>query len=291
MKYNINLEYKNKFYTIFLIGYTSEGGFFVKDLINDSKNFLIIKMLIPGSKSRKVGTHMIPMEKGEYWRTSKSPKLTHHLDGLTQISGEGIVSGFYKFFSGHKGVSTQSMDLYKRNNDGGPVLGFHLKNLPLEVKSKIKNTIQISRGEQIIDFHEKPKDEEDYCFSLEFFYLPKDIPNEYLNLSKGTIKFQHPNYGIVPLKYIPAPKHAPGVIGIFTTIMSKGESDKQFSFSLNGGAGISLVNGEFEHISIVYPFNSEMTGDKKIKDLDFVGFNKVKVVLDDVLHKVKTFIK
>jgi len=37
--YRVNLKINNEFISLFTIGYTSDGGFFVKDLINDNKKF------------------------------------------------------------------------------------------------------------------------------------------------------------------------------------------------------------------------------------------------------------
>lgn len=286
MKYYINLEYKKTYYKLFILGYTSDGGFFVKDLINDGGEYLIIKMLIPPPKIRKFGEYKIRMEKCQHWITVNSPKITHHINGITHISGQGIMSGFYKFFSGHKGVVSQSMDLEERNNDGGPIFIFHVKNLPL-TKEKNKDNIYIKLTDQIIDFYRKPTCENDYSFALEFFYLPKAAITKYLNVATGMITFSHPNYGIVPLKYIPPPHNAPGALCIFTRVMSKGDGGNQFAFSLNGGAGTILNKGDFEHLSIVYPYKDDLVSRKNIKNLDFKGINKIKVYIDQILYNIK----
>ncbi len=285
MKFDICIKSKEKIYKIFKLGYTSEGGFFVKDLINDAKEYLIIKMIIPPENVRKSRFYAVPMKDCKYWLVSKSPKVTHHVDGIVNISGTDIMSGFYKYFKGHKGIFSQSMDLKKRNNDGGPIFIFHTKNL-ISPLNKIKSSIIINDFEQIVDFYNKPRNNNDYSYNLEFFYLPKESIRM-LNLSTGTIPFNHPNYGIIPLKYIPCPSISPGIIGIFTRISSKGnkKEDETLSFSLNGGAGATLKNGGFEHISIIYPFIENMVDKQKIKRLDFNWWNKFKVQLDLFLFR------
>jgi hypothetical protein len=67
-----------------------------------------------------------------------------------------------------------------------------------------------------------------------------------------------------------------------------GDTENQFFFSLNGGASADLEGGEFEHISIIYPFEKDRTGKQKIKKLDFAGFNKFKAILDSIIYKIKS---
>lgn len=283
MKHHINIEYKKISFKLFLLGYSSDGGFFVKDLINDGNKYMVTKMLIPSAHTRKFGKFTVPMKKCENWIVKKSPKLTHHIDGTVHVSGEGIMSGSYKFFRGYKGVCTQSMDLKKRNNDGGPIFIFHTKNL---VESKTKGGITIRQRDQIIDYYNKPKNEDDCSFTLEFFYFSKEMVMKNLDLSTGTFPFKHINYGIVPLKFIPAPDNSPGVIGILTIISTKFGSDGNFSFSINGGATATLKNGEEEHICIIYPHNEKMADKKTLKTLDFVNVNKIKVFIDSLFYRL-----
>lgn len=294
MKFYINVEYKKCFYRVFTLGYTSDGGFFVNDVLskNGDKQYAITKMLIPGAMSRNFGVHRIPMDKCENWVARNCPKLTHHADGVVQVSGTGITSGFYKFFKGHKGVSTKAMNLRKRNNDGGPILIFHLKRAS-DLHKKNKKGVMINRADQIIDPYLRPSNEEYYSFSLELYYLPKEVITRSLNIANGTFSYRHPNYGIVPLKYVPAPKHSPGVIGIFTRISTREEAKGDFLFSINGGASIvQNENGEEEHISIVYPHNVGMRSKTRPSNrLDFEGMNWLIAQLDFLLHRLKSFFK
>jgi len=284
MKFHINIEYQDRFFTLFLLGYTSDGGFFVKDLINDGGEFIVMRSRIPQEVMRRFGTHKISMDKVYFWTCKQSPKMTHHVNGNVHVSGDGIISGFYKFFSGTKGVFSKGMDLNKRDNDGGPFFIFNTQNLPSTV-CKVKNSISISKKDQLIDQYYKPRSEEDYSFVLEFFYLPKsEIKN--INLARGTVPFKHINYGVINLKYIPAPKQSPGFIAVFARVVAKGNPDNSFSFSLNGGTSKLLPSGEHEQISIIYPHDKEMTKGSKIKNIDFRGLNKLKVEIDFWLDKI-----
>jgi len=284
MKFHINIEYQDKFFTLFLLGYTSDGGFFVKDLINDGGEFVVMKSRIPQEAMRQFGIHKISIDKCNFWTCKHSPKMTHHVNGNVHVSGDEIISGFYKFFSGPKGIFSKGMDLNKRDNDGGPFFIFNTQNLP-DTKCKVKNSIFIGKNDQLIDQYYKPKNEKDYSFVLEFFYLPKSEIQK-INLARGIIPFRHINYGIVDLKYIPAPEQSPGFIAVFTRVVAKENPDNSFSFSLNGGTSKLLPNGEHEQISIIYPHNKEMTKGLTIKNLDFRGLNKLKVKIDFLLNKI-----
>src|SRR3989338_5246526 len=285
MKFSIYLKHNFRYTELFKLGHTSDGGFFVQDLLSGGGKYLINKMSVPSQRKRGFGASNVAMKKGKYWTATKSPKLTHHIDGLVQVSGEGIPSGFYNFFSGHKGISTQSMNLTKRNNDGGPIFTFFTRNLP-ETGYEVKHSIVIDKYEQVIDPYKSPKSNEDCAFSIEFYYFPKEILNN-VNLENGTISFRHPSYGIVPLKYVPAPGHAPGLICMMTLVFTKGNDNGQFSFSLGGGASADLKNGEFEHLFIIYPHVDEMVGNQKIRNLDFKGWNKLKAQVDYMMSEIK----
>lgn len=283
MKFYINIEYQNSFFTLFVLGYTSDGGFFVKDLINDGGEFLIIKFSIPPEAMREFGEHKIREENIDFWKSSKSPKITHHIDGNVHISGAGIMSGFYDFFNKPKGVFSKGMNLNERDNDGGPLFVFGVQNLP-RTKCMTKNSVLIKNSDQFLDPCYGPKNKEDGAFVLEFFYLPKSAVSK-IDLKRGTILFRHINYGVVNLKYIPAPSKSPGFIAILPKIIAKEDESKSFSFSLHGGTTKLLPSGFHEQISIVYPRRKELTKGSKVKNLDFNFLNRLKVKIDSFLNQ------
>ena len=156
-KIQLNLEYNNNFYTLFTIGYTADGGFFVKDLIGGKEEYLLYTAKIPEKVFQKIGITYIPKKEMDlkYWITKKSPKITHHINGNAHISGFGITSGFYKFFNGAKGIFIESMDLVKRNYDGGPIFIFVARDLSTISPSKTRKGIDIIQKDQIINYNPK----------------------------------------------------------------------------------------------------------------------------------------
>lgn len=275
----INLEYRGKLYTLFTLGYTSDGGFFVKDMIGGDGEYLIYKMIVPLKAAQKFGNNYIPFSESklEHWITSNSPKVTHHVDGNGHISGFGITSGFDEDFR-PKGISSQSVKLGIMNNDGGPIFQFVVRDLSKIASNDCIKGILITERNQIVNFYEAPKDQDGCCFLLEFFYFPKDtIRNLKVDEATGSFSFPHPGFGIVPLKYIPSPDHVPGIIGVFTQKFSR-EVGKgcisfpsEYVFALNGAPG-KVINGKFEQISIIYPYSDNgFFPREEAGDIDYVN--------------------
>jgi hypothetical protein len=257
---HINLEHKGKHYPLFALGYTKEGGFFIKDMIGDGGEYLIYKMTVPVRAAKKFGENWIPFSEGqtEHWITNKFPKITHHVDGNGHVSGYGITSGFDE--SSPKGIFSQSVNLEKMNNDGGPIFQFIVRNIYKISSSDCIKGVLIAKRDQMVNFYDPPKDENDCCYLLEFFYiLKKDIEDLKVNKDTGCFSFCHPGFGIIPLKYIPSLNNAPGIIGVFTHKISRNPGigceafPNEYIFGLNGAPG-KVINGKFEQISIVYPY-------------------------------------
>lgn len=289
MKFYINIEYENNIYTLFLIGYTSDGGFFIKDLINNGKSFLIGIESIPYMIMRKAGSFALPLDKIEFWESNNSPKLTYHKDGTLHVSGGGVFSGKYKFFPNTKGASTKNMSLEENNNDGGPIIGFYIPKVnDLPIKKKEENSILVRKKDQIIDWRYEKLDSEKYGIELEIFYISKAKTN---NLKKGdNIPFPYRGIGTVPLKYIPTPKKSPGSLGIVTRKFKKYKDNSNYIFTLNGGASPISKDGTFKNITIFYPHDEESKKfyeDQKIRNLDYRGINKIKVKIDLFFEKIK----
>lgn len=288
--YRINLKINNEYISLFTIGYTSDGGFFVKDLINDNKKFAISKIPISRNIMSKFGNHHILIEKCKIYSSVNSPKITHHVDGNCHVSGIGIVSGFYKFFNKPKGVFSNGINLENNINDGGPIFIFGISNIE-EIKKTsraYKRGIDISEKGIIIDPYFSDKSSNNYSFILEFFYFLK---KENSNLSNDSeyFSFRHINYGIVPLRLLPCPEQCPGYIGLFVRRVAGNlsSSEKSFNFSFGGGVGTLNKNGEFEEITVSYPFDEEFYKDQKVSGLDFGYIHKIRNFIDDGLFAVK----
>lgn len=290
--YRINLKVDNKYISLFTIGYTSDGGFFVKDLINDNKKFVISKIFIPQNIMSNFGNHYIPLKDSETYSSVNSPKITHHIDGNCHVSGIGIVSGFYKFFNKPKGVFSRGINLENNINDGGPIFGFGINNIE-EIKKTnrvYKNGIDIDGKGIIIDPYFSDTSSNNYSFILEFFYFLK---RKNINLSNDSeyFSFRHINYGIVPLRLLPCPEQCPGYIGLFVRRVAENlsSSEKAFNFSFGGGGGTLNKKGEFEEIIVSYPFDEEFYKDQKVYSLDFSYIHKIRNFIDNSLFRIKIF--
>ncbi|MFZ2310452.1 MAG: hypothetical protein WAW11_02820 [Patescibacteria group bacterium] len=290
--FHVNIIINEKPVPLFVIGYTSDGGFFVKDLINDNKKFVISKITIPERVMNTFGNHHIYLDKCKTYSSYNSPKITHHVDGNCHISGHGIISGFYKFFKGAKGVFSKSINLRENNNDGGPIFIFGINNIE-EIKKlniKYKKGIDIKERDVIIDKYFSNPNSQNFSFILEFFYFLKNKDNQSF-FSDNSFSFKHRNYGIIPLKYLPCPENSPGYIGIFTRRVAQDLSDgeRNFSFSFSGGVGMMNEKKEFEEICVSYPFDEKFLEGQNVRNLDLKFFNKLKFFIDDVLFGIKKF--
>lgn len=288
--YRINLKVDNKYIPLFTIGYTSDGGFFVKDLINDSKKFVISKFFISQDIMGNFGNHHIPLENSETYSSVNSPKITHHVDGNCHVSGAGIVSGFYKFFNKPKGVFSKGINLENNVNDGGPIFIFGISNIEeiRKISREYKNGIDIDERGIIIDPYFSDTSSNNYSFILEFFYFLKRDNNNLSNNSEY-FSFRHINYGIVPLRLLPCPEQCPGYIGLFVRRVAENLShdEKSFNFSFGGGVGTFNESGEFEEIAISYPFDEDFYKDQKVCSLDFSYIHKIRNFIDSSLFSIK----
>lgn len=288
--YRVNLKINNEFISLFTIGYTSDGGFFVKDLINDNKKFVISRFFIPRNIMSNFGNHYIPLENSEIYSSVNSPKITHHVDGNCHVSGAGIVSGFYKFFNKPKGIASKGINLENNVNDGGPIFIFGISNIE-EIQKMCrtyKDGIDIDEKGIIIDPYFSNTNSNNYSFILEFFYFLKRENNNLSNNS-GYFSFRHINYGIVPLRLLPCPEQCPGYIGLFIRRISESLSsnEKSFNFSFGGGVGTLNENGKFEQIAISYPFDEDFYKDQKVSSLDFGYIHKIINFIDNSLFSLK----
>ncbi len=279
----ITIEKNGKYYPIFNVGYSSDGGFFLIDLIGGG-DYLVGKARLKMAWQNKLGSLTAPMWDTRF--TTKHPKLSHHLDGSVQISGEGIVSGFFPLTRRAKAVSTKSFNLIDCNHDGGPQVGFCVWGLEKLTKpSDNPGDVCISTEVQFDNHLCPPKDNP--CFVVEAFYYPKKLLPTYLEAGRHT--FRYKNLGIVPMIFVPSPEHSPGVLGLVCYRMDRGSNRVSSGFITSGGTG-RISCKEFEQLFIMFPAN-EMVGEEKVKSaktIDFSGRTREKIIRRD---KVEGWIK
>lgn len=280
----IIIEENNVRYSVFTLGYDKSGGYFIKDLSITKKQYYITKTSI--RLSGAVEQHA-PINHNQEWTSKYRPKLMHHIDGSTQISGTKIRSGFFKTVKKPKGVMTVSPNF----NDGGPIFTFlcwGLENFDTRTKKGIIfEKKHISSGQPILDGDKF----EGYGF--EGFYLPRAAVSS-INLTDGTILFRHPNFGVIPLKYVPAPSNSPGIIAISCRRMRHG-FESNHGFTYGGGVTKTDENGCNTQIHVLYPFDGEFKKifeDKSMpKSLHFNFKYRMVCWADDFMFTVLNFIK
>lgn len=283
-KYYITFEKDGLRRDIFLLGYSKDGGYFISDLSERKGRYLILRLKV---HLRGFGSFSTPTDKNNEWITSWKPKLMCHADGTSHVSGSGIRSGFYKFFRKHKGVSTRS----PRFNDGGPAFGlmyWDLTQFPNSKKGRnqiIFDSTNMHVDPYLLDMKGPPTLKYD-AHIFEGFYLPINAL-KHLNLATGIIRYKHPNFGIIPLRYIPPPPNSPGFIAIAHRATCRGfKSD--YGFIYGGGVSRPDSEGKVTSIKVLFPVdeNDPRKGfDKHRKTLDFNLKNKLLSRLDDFLSR------
>ena len=278
MKLYIGIKLGTKNFYPLLVGYTADGGFWLKDLFIKQGTAYITKMRIPRN-SPTDKTMTIPVNKKAEWITYLNPKLTHHADGTAHISGTGIISGFYKLRRKAKGVHVESMNLFRNDNDGGPIFIFSCWGLD-DFGSTSANDNQniIFEQQEIRTYPLGPEGRSDYV--IEGFYVSKALERMIDPVTRIFLK-SHPLFGELPLKILPAPDNAPGYIGL-ACFHGFTQSQHDSGFSLTGGPGRTDNTGHFENIAIIKPATEKYIkkGSVKVLDLNLLKIRSVIFKID-----------
>ncbi len=261
-----------------MLGYDKGGGYFISDLSKEKGSYFIKRLRI---KLQGYGQQKIPPDPQNEWIVRRKPKLICHFDGSSQVSGTGIRSGFFKLTGKPKGVATKS----PRFNDGGPIFGFMCWGLDKFPTDKNKNLILFNSASIHIDpylGHKEGLRAEKYdAYVFEGFFLPSQAV-QYLDIRNGIINFKHPNFGIIPLKYIPPPKNSPGFIAVGCRPTGRGfKTDHGFTYG--GGVSFSDKDRYITQIHLIFPFEGNVPnkGKRSPKKLDFNFKDKVFSHLDN----------
>lgn len=228
---------------LFFVGYTKDGGFFFHDLIRilgkEKKSFVLKGLTdVNNHGKRTVKAHYRAITSGEV-------KLTHHMDGRAQISGEGVISGFDEQ-GNPRGASVQSMPLIT-SNDGGPMFTFLTWGIEHFRDAKIDDTIleldpsMIHSADQGLDLN---------AYAVKGFYILKSVLPANFDYS-SYVECDSPIEGRIKLKLVPSPDSIPGVLG-FYAIKANGSHSERFGFNLSGAPG-KTINGYCEGLIVCYP--------------------------------------
>ncbi len=230
---------------IFMISYTKDGGFFIKDLIRQNvqdKKCLIYKF---ATDTDNHGKRTVTPSYRAF--TTGEAKLTHHFDGSAHISGEGVLSG-YDYNGKPKGAGIKSFPL-NETNDGGPVFGFLVWGCEQSCRNAKKNDVVLTLNSSRI--HSADINKELNGYTIEGFYILKALikPN---NPIPSKIIYHSAIVGYPELTIIPSPENIPGVIGLVATPSNHGFKEK-FGFTLSGAPGQIYDKHFCDCLSIIYP--------------------------------------
>jgi len=256
---SLNLGSQKK--QIFMISYTKDGGFFIKDLIRlntHNKKCLIFKF---ATDTYNNGIRIVDPIYSAF--TSGEAKLTHHFDGKAHISGKGVISG-YNNDDTPKGAGIQSFPL-TFSNDGGPVFDFLVWGCEQNCRSYKKNDIILTSNLRR-EYNINTQNDLNGYTVKGFYILKKDIiPN---NPIPSKLTYYSHIAGNLDLTIVPSPNNVPGVIGLIAT-PSNHEFKTEFGFTLSGAPG-QIYNKHFcDCLSIIYPFQGL---EKNYKNLDYKNY-------------------
>ncbi len=245
MKTYVGIRQNGQVYNLALLGNMADGGFYVSDLYPYEAQAYVSKTKFPANNH---GLFKSTIDKKQQWVTVNYPKLSHHIDGRAQVSGQGIISGFYKLSGRAKGVHVQSMDLSRNDNDGGPIFTFMVWGLE-EFNSPPRSNQVIFEENEILEG--LPNDTAISGYLIEGYYFSKSLEG-WVDPISGIIIKTHPHFGDLKLKRVLSNNAAPGFLGIACFKITHGFPDK-VGCIINGGPGATTPDGMFETIWIMRP--------------------------------------
>lgn len=275
MKVFIAIELGGKIYSPLLIGYIKDGGFFLSDLFPSQSPAYISKIKIllntPGRSRAKV-------DRNNQWISQYNPKLTHHSDGNAHVSKTSkIISGFYKLTGKAKGVHVNSMDLFRNDNDGGPLFTFLFWGEEnFDFGRSDKETQVVFKENEIRPALLQDGPYQGYYF--EGYYISKALKGMIDQETQTFIK-PHPNFGDLELKIVPTADNTPGYIGLACFRSTHGFKEKS-GCVIVGGPGRADSNGYFENISIIRPAIKEFIKKDPPRSIDLTRLTHLFFKLD-----------
>lgn len=247
----ICINHEREVYKLFSVGYHKDWWYFIWDLSSpQDSHFLVSKINVPGT----VGTGEsieVPYDKSSSYTISvKNPKISHHIDGNSHISGVGIKSWYEQDWTA-KGLSNKAGRLNERN-DGWPIFTFSVwlwalnffPKLPLKDDEKMEKIIKkrhaILAEAMVVDMRISPH--QNYHYNIEaFIILKNDLPLGY----RGEMLYKpHPLYGIIALIPLPSPAESPYIFAIWY-IKDSGLFDSEY-FSYVGAPWYPKLDGTWD---------------------------------------------
>lgn len=278
--YKLCIKVGNSIYAPAIVGYLSDGSYFIKDLSRTKGLYGILKMRIKENEMQGFGIHHIPIQRVKQWKTTHRPKIIHHISGKVQISGTGIVSGNFKTTKTPKGVQVKS----PHHTDGGPMAAFTFwgeSNFEEIDPLQIQDNHIVFSSDELVDAHPglHETDTKTEAYTFEFFYMDKRIYQVVNNGDK--VQMKHPNFGLVTLKILRHNTNNPAVFAVMCIKSKVGFASSHGS--VYGGGATQSFDGYHEQILVTSPLIGE---DKKSKNLDFSPRFRLMCLIDDWLSKI-----
>lgn len=258
---------------MFEFAYSPVGDIYVQGILHSTnKKFTIAKFQTDCTRN---GPATRAFEKTFY--TTAIPKLSHHVSGVAQISGKGIISGFSHLTNNPKGAFTPSISLGKFENDGGPVLCLCSWGIPNEILFTPSEK-DLYFSQDMIFQHKIAKRGDRKTIIIEGYYvLKEDMP---VVKSNTIIEFDHPYHGKIKGVMLAAPNKSPGTM-ILTMAYGRTNMDGERGYYILGGPGVIDDKGMCSQLGIFYPGEGE-----KMDSLDFKGINKLKIITSDKIGNI-----
>jgi len=217
----ISIAHKDTIYKILSIWYHKDGGYYISDLGNESFDYLAMKLSTDIKAEDKDWIFYIPYTKNPAYSIKlRKPKISHHIDWTSHISGEWINSG-YSEDGTSKGLSLKSFEL-TGYNDWWPVFCCSVRADSLEKFQNIKLSELEDDNKLFKKFHltiptgNLPYINGPFNYIIEWYYIHKShLPDsEFMNEHKPLFNKVHPRFWNITLCPIYSPEVSPYIFGI-----------------------------------------------------------------------------
>lgn len=220
-KCRIAIIHNDTIYKLLSLWYYRDGGYFVTDLWEGAFDYSAMKVSSNIAKEDGDGKFHVPFWQNAVHSISfKKPKISHHIDGTSHISGDGIVSWYEENWN-PKGLSIKSFDL-RGYNDGWPVFAcsiradslWKFRNIPIS-EIDTKGSELLKKRHLIIPTDNLAESANPFYFVIEGYYIHKSHLPDSETMNKSPILYRkHPRFWVIQLCALQSPESSPYVFWI-----------------------------------------------------------------------------
>lgn len=245
---------------LFRFWYTSDGGFFLQDLLRLNKENKLCGISKYKTDNTFNGTRVVMPH---YFATTQwDVKFTHHFDWNAHISWNWVLSGYGDDWT-PKWASIKSFNL-QEHNDWWPIFGFLFWWKYEDFRDKKENDIILTP--EITDkfWYIEGKN---VGIIVEWFYIPKYMIHWNNWKWSDFITFFSPVEGVRKLRLIPSLESSYGVIWL-SCHYTKHDHTSAYWFAFSW-APWKIYDEHFcDNLSILYPYTKIL--DIKYQNLDYI---------------------